>query len=110
MTEMFCGKLYRKMSGRRYAYLQPRLPEEGGGIIFSIENYARMMALCLANADESWAVVLTSEDGATDCPNIEAKAREIVDDCPIDEVFEVGDALIGFNNLGLQAAETVEKN
>ena len=102
MTQEFHGRLYRKMSGRRYVCLQEHLtPVADGQFITHFSHFARMIALSLSNADGSWAVAVD---------DIESKVSEIIDEWTAEEVLQVGTELMDFNNLGLKAEETVEKN
>lgn len=109
VTETFGGRSYRKLSGARYDYWISRVPKDEKGLLISLESFSRLMALCLAADDGSWAVTLTKDAG--ECPLVEAKVSEIVDEWPVEELLEVGSGqLIAFNNLGIKAQDDVEKN
>ncbi len=108
MSQEFYGRQYRKLSGRRYAYLQAHLtPFEDGKYLADFSHFGRMMALSMCNADNSWEFALGE---GNDCPVIESKVAEIVDEWAADEVLQTGQDLMNFNNMGLKVEETVEKN
>lgn len=103
MIEVFGGRKYRKLSGRRYDYwLSHTEQTDGNRIICSLEGFARMAALSVAAEDDSFL---------HDMESVEEAASAIMDEWPVDELLAAGTQFLPeFNKLGLKHEDTVEGN